>query len=188
MSELFDKIPGLKEAIENEQLSRTASFLDLSERVAGFELPPFTLTHMLKLYCIGSPFVCGGPITRLDVRQFLLVVSGARGLDRMLMRLKFMRLDHAKAANEIEGYVEEAFSDSPPSSGVESQSYYSFAASLVDFFAAEYGWNESETLCAPLKRLFQYVAAIRKRHNPGTVMFNPSDKVRSRWLMEQNRN
>lgn len=188
MSELFDKIPGLREAVESEQLSRTASFLDLSERVAGFDLPPFTLTHMLKLYCIGSPFVCGGPVTRLAVRQFLLVVTGSTGFSRAIMRLKFIRLDHAKAAKEIEAYVDEAFSDSPPSSGVETQSYYSFAASLVDFFATEYGWNEADTLSAPLKRLFQYVAAIRKRHNPNTIMFNPSDKVRSAWLMEQNRN
>jgi len=185
---LLEQIPGLREAIEQEQTIRDASFLELPERVCGFDVPPLTLRHVLALEAVGSPLVCGGRPMPHDFAAFLVLLTRVRGFARwnMLRRLGLVTYDDAFV--DVTGFIAEAMQDSPGGAGVgESVSYYSFGASLVDCLAREYGWSESSILDMPLKRLFQYLKVIARRNGDQTL-FNPSDKVRGQWLAKVNQN
>lgn len=182
MKNLFDQIPGYREAIEQEQLEREAAFLDLAETVAGIDLPPFTLAHQTALSCIGSPFICGGRVSKLDVRAFFLIVSGARGLKRWRLKLRLRKLPLETACTAIKEYLDRAEMDAPPASAISGPSYWSGPASYVDFFGSAYGWTEAQTLHVPKRRLHQYVKVQTKRGNPKATLFNPSDAKRSAWL------
>jgi hypothetical protein len=105
----------------------------------------------------------------------------------MLRRLG--RVSYSNAFDSISDFIGEAMQDSPGGAGGDGEaiSYYSFGASLVDCLAKEYGWIEASILDMPLKRLFQYLKVISRR-NGETTLFNPSDKVRGKWLAELNKN
>lgn len=190
---LSEQIPGLSQAIEREQFVRDSAFLDMPERVAGFDVKPFTLRHVLLLSLVGNPFMVGGAATPVDVGQFLWAISTEWSPSSKWRRRWFFRrcrrINYVNALKEIESYLAESFQDAPGGGAEgERQSFYSFAASMVDLFGKEYGWTERETINLPLKRLFQLMAVIRKRNNPDAVMFNPSDKVRGDWLKAVNGN
>jgi len=178
---LTDQIPGLAEAIEKEQHARDTAFLELPESVCGFDLKPLTLRHILTLGSIGSPFMRGGHPMPHDVGAFMCVVGGWQGFNRWRKLRKLGRVTFRDAIEQVDAFVKESFQDSPSGSEVESVSYYSFAASLVDLFGHEYGWAERNILDAPVKRLFQYVKAISRR-NGEKILFNPSDRVRREWM------
>lgn len=184
---ITDQIPGLKEAIEEEQHVRDTSFLDIPERIACFDVNPITLSHILALGSVGSPFIRGGIPSPVDAAAFLCVVGDWRGFKRWVMLRQVKRTDFLSLVMAIDDYMKESFQDSPATSGDGGVSYYSFAASIVDCFAKEYGWNERDILRIPVKRLFQYVKAIARR-NGETMLFNPSDKVRGDWLRMVNSN
>lgn len=184
---LTDQIPGLREAIEREQHIRDTSFLELPEAVCGFDVHPLNLSHVLQLGAIGSPFMRGGHPLPVDVGAFMVIVGDWKGFERWRNLRKLGRVSFRESVEAVDAFVKESFQDSPAESGVETVSYYSFAASIVDVFAREYGWTEREILSAPVKRLFQYLKAIARR-NGETTLFNPSDKVRGDWLLEVNRN
>lgn len=122
-----------------------------------------------------------------DVGAFLILVGEWKGFHRWSNLRKLARVNFISSVEAIDEFVKESFQDSPPGTGVTGVSYYSFAASIVDVFAKEYGWRESEILDTPLKRVFQYLKAISRR-NGETVFFNPSDKVRGEWLAAVNQN
>lgn len=187
MNELLEKIPGLKQAIERERFIRDQSFLDLPEKLCGIEVQPLTLRRWILLNSCGSPFVCGGIVEPYDVASMFIVLTGKnRGFRKFLLLRKVRRLRLKESIAEIELFFDEQLQDKPASTKGEYVSYFSFAAGLVDRFGSEYGWSEAQTLDAPVKRLFQYMKAITKRHNQKAIMFNPSDKVKGRWLREQN--
>lgn len=180
-------IPGLREAMERETFVRDQSFLQLPEVIGGVDVQPLTLRQMLLLESIGSPFVVGGPVQPHDVGAFFLVVSGhPSGWNRWRLLRRVGLMDSRQSIADIEDYMAETFMDAPPSSRSESISYFSNAAALVDYFASEYGWTEEQILDSTLKRLFQYLKASNRRHNPKAILFNPSDKVRGDWLRKQN--
>ena len=178
---LTDQIPGLREAIEQEQHIRDTSFLALPESVCGFDVKPLTLRHVLTLGAVGSPFMRGGYPRPNDVGAFLIVVGDWKGFKRWCCLRKLGRVAFRDAVESVDSFVKESFQDAPASGSAESVSYYSFAASIVDVFGREYGWRESDILDAPVKRLFQYLKAISRR-NGETVLFNPSDRVRGEWM------
>lgn len=68
-------IPGYKDALEREALVRDASFLPVTERVAGHELVPMTLRHFLILRVMRSPFLFGGTPTPEQLGAFLWLLS-----------------------------------------------------------------------------------------------------------------
>jgi hypothetical protein len=187
MMQLTDQIPGLSAAIEHEQLVRNAAFLSLSESLCGFDVNPLTLRHVLTLESIGSPFVTGGRPLPHDLAAFLLIIKPATGWARWQMLRRLSQLPAASVTSAIAEFIGEAFQDSPGGTGVESISYYSFGARIVDELARSYGWREAEILDMPLKRVFQYLKVIAHR-NGNAPLFNPSDKVRGQWLLEVNRN
>jgi len=185
MENLTQQIPGLAEAIEAEQHVRDTSFLELPECVGGFDLKPLTLRHVLLLGAIDSPFIRGGNPMPKDIGAFMVIVGEWKGFSRWKNLRKLGKASLLEMVISIDSFVKESFQDAPASSGVEDVSYYSFAASIVDMFAKEYGWKESDILNTPIKRLFQYTKAIARR-NGATTFFNPSDKVRGEWLRAVN--
>jgi hypothetical protein len=184
---LTDQIPGLAEAIEAEQHVRDTSFLELPESVCGFDLKPLTLRHVLMLGAIDSPFITGGLPAPHDVGAFMVIVGDWRGFNRWKNLRRLGRVSFRESVEAIDAFVKESFQDSPPSGETSNVSYYSFAASLVDLFAHEYGWREADILDMPTKRMFQYLKAVSRRNGEKTF-FNPSDKVRGQWLDAVNRN
>lgn len=187
MPDLTLIIPGLREAIEQEQLERNAAFLDVPETLCGHPVPAMTLQHLIVLSCIGSPFVDGGPVDRAHVRQFLLVITGATGWRKRWLLWRTRKLDLSTALPQIKAYLDSALADIGGGSGAAEKSYYSFAAGLVDMFLKEYQWPEAKTLNYPLKKLLQFRNVIARRYNPSATLFNPSDKVCRLWLLEKNR-
>jgi hypothetical protein len=183
---LLDKIPGLREAIEKESHIRDSSFIDVPERICGFDVKPLTFRHLLWLSSTANVFACGGVPEQKDIGGFFVIVGEWTGLKRYFGLKKLGRIPKADAIESISDFIAESFQDSQGSPPKDTTSYYSAAASLVDLFAGQYGWGESEILNIPVKRLFQYQNAIRARHGE-TVFFNPSDRVRGDWLAEQNR-
>lgn len=181
------EIPGMAAAIDRERFVREQSFLELPEVVVGVEVQPLTLRRMLLLSSVGSPFIAGGTVSAYDVACFFLVMAGQpRGFKRWRLLRRVGLMEPEKAVAEIGEFLNESFQDAPPGGREDSTSYYSFASGLVDCFASEYGWTEREILDVPVKRLFQCLKAMTKRNNPKAILFNPSDKVRGRWLLEQN--
>lgn len=184
--ELYQQIPGLKQAVEREQAVREQSYLDFNESICGIEVKPLTLRKMLLLSAAGSPFVVGGAVTPYHVGAFFLTMTDAKGWSRWRLLRRIGLINGAKVIEAIQAFMDETYQDAPPSSRGESVSYYSFASGLVDCFAAEYGWTRDGVLDSPLKCLFQELKAIVKRNNPKAIQFNPSDRVRGNWLKEQN--
>lgn len=187
MNELLEKIPGLQKAIEHEEFVRDQAFLDLPEVICGIDVQPLTLRQALLLESIGSPFLVGGTLQPHDVGAFFIVVCGMpEGWARWRLLRRVGNMNPKEAGAAIESYLAETFMDKPPTSGGATFSYYSNAAFLIDFFASQYGWSEKAILNAKLKRLFQFFKAATKRINPKIPLFNPSGKMISAWLTEQN--
>lgn len=189
MNDLTDQIPGLKQAIERETASRNQSFLGLQETLCGVSVNPMTLRTLLLLNESGNVFVVGGLPTPADVGAFIVANSGKKGFGRWKLLRRIGKIQYEKAIEQIKAFMDETFQDAPASSGGKpTTSYFSSAAAIVDVMACEYGWAERDILDAPLKRLFQYIKAISKRNNPQAILFNPSDKIKGRYLAEINGN
>jgi len=179
------------EAVAEETAIRNLAFLDVSEDVVGIAVRPMTLRDVIVLDGIGSPFMCGGIPSPQDVVTFLWLQSPTFKPTKFAA-WKFAKscrgMDFLKTVASVKDYVDEAFMDSPGGSAKAAESYYSFAASLVDVFGHEYGWSEAQVMACPLKRLFQYLNAIRQRNDSKAIMFNPkSGLVRREFLIAANK-
>ena len=181
-------IPGLAEAVAKEQSLRDGAFVDVPALAGGIILEPLTIRRLLILETCGDPFTCGGKVSAGDVARFLWVCSpGFTTTDRK-KRDAFIKacakMDAVETVKEIRAHVERAFFDAPQGGSADAgQSTTSFAASLVDVFASEYGWAEEAILDLPLPRAFQYLRKIQKRHDPKGLQSNPlSDRVKGDFL------
>lgn len=186
---LYDQIPGLREAVDREWFDRCAAFIGIEESVCGVTCRAITLHDLVAHSLAGSPFFNGGFIyDPAAVLAFFKLQCSPRsriGIRVMLRRLvRYHDVDDA--AEAVEDYVVDSFAEAPGSSAGESPSYYCSAVSAVDLLASEYGWSEKEISRLPIKLLFQYYKAITLRRNPDAIMFNPSDTVRGEWLRSQN--
>ncbi len=189
MSSLLDQIPGLREAVEQEQFSRDESLLQLPEAVCGVAFRPLTLSDVVRLRAVGSPFIVGGwkYDTEQTLRFFTMQCTPRNSwLMRLMRRQLLRRVELDEASEAAQDFVSESYAEAPSSdSGPAGISYYSPVISAVDLLAKEYGWKIDEVMNLPLKILFQIYKAIS--HRNGAVLFNPSDSVRGAWLAEQNK-
>ena len=190
----FKQLPGYREAVEAETYGRDVAWLNLTERINGVEVLPFTPEHFLILSVIKSPFLCGGFPTQDEVARFLWVVSPGfipgnsaivswkryRFVAKHCRTLKWQ--DTLKAIHE---YVEAAVPSDEPSKS-RNVSYFSCMAGLVDAIASEYGWAEQTILRTPFKKLWQLFNARALRHDPQAKLCNPSQKMISDHLREAN--
>jgi hypothetical protein len=199
-----DDIPGYKEALAAEREVRQLPFLPVPELICGVPVRPLTPRMHLGLESSGSVFVCGGMSDEVEVVRFLWFVSTdyrwpsdspfrcVRALDRAINSFRqhrFIRrnrrIKFGPAVECIRRYMDEAYADGPGSPG-NIPEYWSWCAGLVDCFGIAYGWTSDEVINTPLKVLLQLRKIIRKRADPSEVQFNASDRIKGRWLAEQN--
>lgn len=194
MQDNSQEIPGFAEAIEKEQTRRQVAFADTPLPISGVWVKQFTPAHWVSLGIIGSPFLGGNRGTAFStvaVLEFLWICSPEYRPGSFWRELWFYAKHYRQikpaTARAIFDYLDAAFQDSPPSpvGPTDRRSYYAGVTSICDFFASEYGWDDSVTMAKPLARLFQYFNCVRKRKDPKAIMFNPSDAVRSKWLHER---
>lgn len=189
---LADAIPGYREAVEREKFEREIAFLDIPETAGGVQLMPLTLRRVIALNVAGSPFVCGGQPTPVNTALTLWALSPEYSPGARFARWRFIRrcrrINYLKTIRDLDEYFDSAFADSPGGRPVSGPSYYSFSAAVVDVFAHEYGWSEVDVMDIPFKRLWQYLKIIKRRSEPGCILFNPSDRVRGEWLKAQTSN
>lgn len=195
MQDNSQEVPGLAEAVEQEATRRQLAFADTPIRISGVRVNQFTPAQWVRLGLIGSPFLGGNRGTAystVSVLEFLWIVSPSYRVGSFWGQLWFY-VRHYRAikpvtAIRIFDYLDAAFMDAPPSrKGASVQrSYFAGVTSLCDFFASEYGWDDTVTMSKPLARLFQYFNCVRARKDDKAILFNPiSDGVRSRWLHSQ---
>jgi hypothetical protein len=210
-------IPGYASAIVRERFVRDAAFLGVTETVAGFELRPMTLRHLLLLRVVNSPLLRDETPSPIELAQFFWMTSAEYSLDdaareRFIKRcLKFTppapqyfetrrwrrrfnraMFEMAEALAAARAYIAEAMMDRPasqPSIGYTPE-YYSSVAWWVGLF--EHRYTAEQILDMPLKVLYQYLNEIKDRASAGSkkkpVFCNPSDKVRGEWIAASNRN
>ena len=196
MSSLFDIVPGYREAVDKEQESREVSFLSIpTEKVCGFECMAFTPYHYLLLSAGESSFIKGRIAEPSDIPMFLWVISPDYTLDlekakehRVKISKKCRSLEYRESIQEIYSYIQDAFSDIPPTkSNTKEIPYTCWVANIVDMLAREYGWTEKTILHIPFKRLWQYAKLIKLHNNPKEILFNPSDKVKQEYINQLNK-
>lgn len=202
------QIPGYREAVECEQTARDQAFLDAPIFLAGVEVEPFTLKRMALLDAIRSPFLYGASARALafDCGMFLWLVSTeytramrvrarisrvSERLARLWIRwrifrlmLKVRRAQDPRA--EIAAYVERALYDAPKgAAGASGTAYWGVMANTVGVIAAAFGWTEDSILSMRCERVWQYYKVAKTILNPSTIHFNPSDKLKSKFLREE---
>ena len=75
--DFFAQVPGLAEAVREEELSRTGAFLCKTETVGGFELRPVTLWQYAALRVNRHPVALGLLPTRNQLIAFLWLLNPA---------------------------------------------------------------------------------------------------------------
>lgn len=207
-------IPEYAKSVAQERFVRDSAFLGVTETVCGFELKPLTLRNYLLLRILNSPLLTNEVPSPTEIAQFLWLNSAEYSLDdvarrRFLKRcrrftpppapLLFMTkrwqrkynialIEAAKCVVAIRAYVNEAVMDAPPHKvgGGWKPDYYSVIAFWCGLF--EYQYTPDFILNCPLKVLYQFFNEIRERKGDKPIMCNPSDSVRNKWQLEQQRN
>lgn len=189
MSNLYDIIPGLREAVEKENLLRDASFVTDYDLIGGYKVHSLTPRLVAVLQLMKCPLICGGKIELTDILKFLWVIKvkehGNTDAERNVFRDELIKTKSPDTLmQDITDYLNVAYMDFGGGSGDNSDrtSYVSSMANVVDFLASEYGWQECDILDMPYRRISQYIKAISIRNNPSRPKFNPSDKVKSDFL------
>ena len=211
MPDLRDQIPGYAEALAKEQASRNAAFIDITETVCGFELRQMTLRDYLILQSARNPVLVGGTPSPVELVAFLWLLSPgyrpaltfAGWINSWAFAIRCRKFlprgkgdDHerissaAKIIEACRAYVEETFQDSGPraSSGAWMPDYWSDGAELCARMGREYGWAPEVTLGLPMKAILQFCSEIRSHNGSRVPLCNPSDRIRSDWMLSQRRN
>ena len=198
---LIDDIPGYREAIETEGARRELAYLAFPEIVCGLPVMPLTVEHVAILAQLEIEILSGeGVLDAGALELFLWVLSPsftvAAGFARSARRTRHTwRFWRAKRRNGllslaagVNGYIAEAFADSPPTRGeATSAPYASWIAGKVDFFATQYGWSLRDIMALPVKVAFQQDREMAKRLNPKIILFNGSDRFKTEWLAERSK-
>jgi hypothetical protein len=182
-------IPGLREAVEQEQSIRLGGFFGVPVTLCGEEVNPLTPRHVIELEHCGSPFIVGGDIRPEDIAQLVWCVSVERAGTapdlaepaKFGLAARLGSLPYDECVGDCRAFYEDAMMDAPSikASGVP---HVSWAAGLVDLIASQYGWDEGRILNTPLLRLWQYRRAIIRRMDPAAILWNRSDSVKTRYL------
>lgn len=188
---IFDQIPGYREAVERERFNRDAAFAEVPQFICGISVQPLCFLSLTRLALVGSPFVKGGDVTPTNLASTLWLLSSIYSPEARFARWRFLRMVRKKPylqlIREVEKFFADSFEDAPGGGGEEQISYYSTAADICDALCSEYGWTIEQVMRVPLVQLWQLLKAMRRRCSGSTgIMWNPSDKVRGRWLEQVN--
>lgn len=167
---------------------RATAFSGASDYVIGCRVSPLTPAAFSRLYAVGSPFICGGTPTELDVRHyiwmtsphycraigvtwrikkllvmapFVIALGGWRRLLLMRPSVPHYLLQLARAIGDINSIIERAFADSPPASGRPGKPIATLEAFFVHEFAVAYRWTPERTSNTPIRELIQLHRCIR---------------------------
>lgn len=177
-------------AVERETVRRESAFLGLPEKVGPFLLRPFTALDYTTLHMLGSPMVTGKQPEPADVWQMMwhqsVTYSPRSRVRRWFHQWLFI---HHRPYSELytgaHEYIANATIEFASSRGKSGKAYYSWLASVVDMMSSEYGWSRDSIVNMPMCELGQYVKAARKRHDPKAIMFNESDSLWRKAILEQ---
>jgi hypothetical protein len=186
-------IPGYTQAVQRENQRRDAAFLNLPAHICGIDIRQMTLRDFIILDGMDCPFLRGKIPLPHELRFFLWFMSEDYRHGSIIRRWWFYRVtlrkilfNYKEAVERIYEYMDATFQDSGgKGSGIKS--YTGYPSAWVDMFEVEYGWPEEKTLSYPLRKLHQRARNMRMRHDPQAILFNPSDKLISRYLQEKNR-
>lgn len=188
---LLDIIPGLREAVENETISRDAAFLGLVESINGFDVLPMTLRHYVTLRSVGSPVINGNIPNPIELFTFIWILSpkfqavdceAKTALYKSLRKLDIPGI--AKTIVSARNYWCDTMMDAQRSSRGGGMFYYSDACALCAMFGREYGWSMETTMALPMKCVLQFQKEIKQSR--GGLVGNPSDIIKGRYLDEIN--
>ena len=183
----FSQVPGYAEAANREQVNRDMAFMPAPLPVCGVAVRHMNARHHIMLCGCRNRFITGGSIRPEDVAMWLWFLSPGytteAGFREAFIAEKVRPLDFAEVSRAIIEYREQVYQDWPASDGLARKLYVAPVATMVDLLAHEYGWSDESILEMPLARIFQYVRRINMRRDPGAVMFNPSDRLMSEYLM-----
>jgi hypothetical protein len=201
----LEEFPGYREALRAESEARDYAFLDLPRSICGIDVGPVTLRQLLARLALRCPFVADLPAETIiqfpdpagEIGAFIWHISNARARsagsrldehlarERLCKQLAFVSAEDAIAG--IKEFLKITFLDAPGSGGKTYIPTASIAATLVDIFAAEYGWNEDRILDSAMVKLYQLLRERTLRLNPKAVLHNRlSDKIRGQYLKEAN--
>jgi hypothetical protein len=189
---LYELLPRYKEAVDYENQLRTLSFLPVHDYIGNIPVVQFSPVKYILLESAHNPFVCGGTIEPSDIVQFIWALSPDYGqLNKREAVIKLCSdLPYNETIEKIRKYLDESFIDSMEGNpiGIETITYYSWIAGLIDIFAAEYGWTSDHVLNMPFKQLYQYVKVIKERKaGDKVILWNPySDKVKDEEMNKLN--
>jgi hypothetical protein len=187
----FSDIPGLAEAVNAEQVNRELAFLPMPPPICGVPVRHMNARHHIILMGCGNRCLAGGRVLPEDVAFFLWVLSPQYttqpGFREAFIAESVRPLDFPSVVLDISTYLDRVFQDwpAPPTDGAQRKQYTAPVASIVDILATEYGWSDEAILEMPLARIFQYLRRITMRHNPRALMFNPSERVLSRYMQQR---
>lgn len=207
--DIYDQIPGYKDAVLAENQQRAAAFIPgIPEVVAGIMVSPLTYEMELRLRAVRSPFFVGGLPNANDIAVFLWAVSEEyqrairmrwivehaspwlAGLlfdhSRRSFVKRLRRLDYLYALNAIRSYIKDAYADAPSGSSELPITYYSEAAGLFVLLSDKCNMSMGDVMGLPIKVVWQLLRAIERRENPAAIQFNPSDRIRGEWLDQRN--
>jgi hypothetical protein len=201
----LEEFPGYREALRQERDARDYAFLDLPRSICGIEVGPLTVRQLLARLALRCPFIARLPAEMImqlpdpagELAAFIWHVSIARSRChgnafaeyRALQSFyaHMARVSAEDAAAGIQEYIKITFLDAPGSGGKSYVPTASIAATLVDIFAAEYGWDEHRILESALVKLYQLLRERAVRLNPKVTLFNRlSDKVRGEYMKAAN--
>jgi hypothetical protein len=185
---LIEKIPGLREAVEKETVSRDAAFLCLIESINSFDVLPMTLRHYVTLRSVGSPVMNGEIPSPIELFTFLWILSphfqpiDCEAKTALYDKLKALDIEGvARTITAAREYWLETFFDAKTSRhGNGDTHYFSDACAICAMFGREYGWSMEVTMALPMKCVLQFQKEIKQQH--GGVLGNPSDILKSRYL------
>lgn len=186
----YDAIPGYRDACEREQANRNLAVLPLSLPLCGLSVHQLMPRHIVLLSYCQNAFIEGKREPAIeDIVFFLWAVSTEYCLD-IKKRDKFIahwikKNKDVRPIRDINEYLERAFQDAPGTGNSDGPQYVAPAIYFVDLFGGEYGWTMEQTMNTPLATIYQLLKAIRRRHNPKGIQFNPSDALKARLLLGQ---
>lgn len=210
---LLEQIPGYREAVEKEREQRESSFTCLNEFLCGIEVLPLSVWHMVILSAVKSPFIFGREASITKAEQFLWIVSPqyraaislnnrlspwlpkiasyilARKKKQFAKITRCIQMADADIILAVETFVMNAFRDcAGGDSNSFNPSYYCAPAAIIAELTSALHFSRDQILALPIKEVFQYQRWLRGQRDPKSLflLINESDKVRSKWLAEQN--
>ena len=116
--------------------------------------------------------------------RYMALLNTKKSRARFEVKCEKRLIQAAKIIDAIRVFVAESMQDRPPvpkTIGFEAD-HYSDAAYFCSLFGREFGWSQDETLNTPIKRVYQYLNAIKDYRGSPIPLCSPADSVKAKWL------